>query len=86
MANLPPDRSPVSVAWARASQVTTISLEMVVPVVLGYFADQWLKTGLVFMVIGAIAGLCSGMLSLLRFAGSLDRDTKKGGKDGNPSP
>jgi F0F1-type ATP synthase assembly protein I len=61
-------RSPVSVAAAWASQVTSIALEMVVPPVLGWWLDQKLGTSFVFVTVGGIFGFCAGMLSLLHVA------------------
>jgi len=82
----PDDRSPLSVALAKASQLTAIALEMVVPIAAGYWADQWLGTGLVFVVAGAVLGLIAGMLSLLRLAErpGRSRKTNKGGHDTPP--
>ena len=58
--HLPDNRSPLAAAWARASQVTAASLEMVVPIVAGYFLDQWLGTRWVFVVLGAAARVGGG--------------------------
>lgn len=70
---------------ALATQLTAVALEMVVPIVVGYFLDQWLGTWLVFVVAGAVLGLIAGMLSLLRLTGTLRRSGKtKGGGQGTP--
>ena len=81
MAYPPDDRSPLSVALAKASQLTAIALEMVVPALIGYLLDQWLGTWLVFLVAGAVVGLVAGMLSLLRLTErpGQSRKTNKGG-------
>jgi len=44
----------------------TICLEMVVPGLLGYFADQKLGTRFVFTLIGFSVGLVLGVVHLLR--------------------
>jgi len=51
-----------------AYRSTTIALEMVVPIVAGYWLDQRLGTGVVFAALGAIIGLTLGMWSLVQIA------------------
>jgi F0F1-type ATP synthase assembly protein I len=68
VANLPEDRSPLSAALARASLVTTIAIEMVVPIVAGYFLDQWLGTRFVFVAVGAVLGFVAGIRGLVSLA------------------
>jgi F0F1-type ATP synthase assembly protein I len=55
-----------AIAWS--SRITTICLEMVIPAVIGYWLDQWLGTGTVFVLIGAGVGLVAGMMHLIRIA------------------
>jgi len=62
----PDDRSPLALAMEWTSRVTTVSLEMVLPGVLGYWVDQWLGTRMVFLVLGVVFGLVSGMWHLIR--------------------
>ena len=54
--NLPDGRSPLAVAMNWASQVTTISIEMVLPILLGVWADRSWGTKAVFTILGAVAG------------------------------
>ena len=54
----------LAVEWA--SRVTTIAMEMVVPPVLGLWADHKLGTPFIFVAIGAVLGFCTGMLSLVQ--------------------
>lgn len=61
----------VAVQWA--TRVTTIALEMVVPALLGWWLDQYLGTRLVFLALGGILGLITGMRSLLRIAEAANR-------------
>jgi F0F1-type ATP synthase assembly protein I len=77
--NLPDGRSPLAVAMQWASQVTTISVEMVVPILLGVWADRRWGTKAVFTILGAVAGLWLGLWSLLRLARAFNADDKKNG-------
>lgn len=45
---------------------TTVSAEMVVPLFLGYWLDQWLGTTAVFALLGGASGLAVGIWSLVR--------------------
>jgi len=51
-----------------ASRVTAIAMEMVVPVVLGYWADKKWGTGVVFVALGGILGMTLGLWNLIRLA------------------
>jgi len=59
-------RSPVAQAFAWASRVTSISLEMVLPGILGYWLDQRLGTRILFLVLGLILGFSAAMVHLIR--------------------
>lgn len=48
------------------SRLTTVSLEMVLPGVLGHWVDRQLGTGMVFLVLGVVLGLTTGMWHLIR--------------------
>jgi F0F1-type ATP synthase assembly protein I len=74
--NIPDDRSPIAVAMHWASQVTTISIEMVLPILLGVWADRRLGTKFVFVIFGAACGLWLGIWSLLRIAKMLSAEDK----------
>jgi ATP synthase protein I len=67
------DRSPFALAVEWTSRITTISLEMVIPTVLGYWLDQRWNTKFLCLVIGAILGFATAFTSLLRLAKSSDR-------------
>lgn len=60
------DRSPMAIAASWSATITTISLEMVVPIALGYWIDTWLGTRVVFVILGAIGGMSLGMFHLVR--------------------
>ena len=60
------DRSPYALAMEWTSRITTISLELVVPVLIGYWLDQRLGTRPLFLVVGVILGFVTATLSLVR--------------------
>ncbi len=62
------DISPFVLAMQWSSRITTISLEMVVPVLIGYWLDQWLGSGFVFLLVGAALGFSVALMSLLKLA------------------
>ena len=53
-----------------SSRVTSISLEMVLPGVVGYWIDQRTGTGFLFLVLGTVLGFSVGMWSLVKLANS----------------
>ena len=63
-------RSPVAVAAALASTVTTIVAEMAIPPLIGYWLDEKLGTRVLFVTLGAIGGLILGLNGLIRLARS----------------
>ena len=66
----PEDRSPVAIASQWASRVMTVSLEMVLPGMLGYWVDQMLGTVALFMVIGFVFGITAAIWHLIRMTSS----------------
>ena len=68
MADPPDDRSPFAQAAEWSSRATTISLEMVVPGLIGLWIDRQLGTVMVFLVLGVALGMTTGMLHLVRLA------------------
>lgn len=68
MTNLPDDRPPLARAAEWTSRVTTISLEMVLPGVVGLWIDQRLGTKILFLVFGVILGFATGLWSLIRLS------------------
>jgi F0F1-type ATP synthase assembly protein I len=75
--NAPDGRSPIAMAMQWASQVTTISIEMVAPILLGVWADRSWGTKSVFTILGSIAGLWLGIWSLIRMTQGMGESTKK---------
>jgi F0F1-type ATP synthase assembly protein I len=74
---LPDDRSALARAASLASSVTSISLEMVLPVLGGYWLDQRCGTKAVFALLGAAAGLALGIWSLLRLTETTAKQDRK---------
>jgi F0F1-type ATP synthase assembly protein I len=62
------DRSRQAVAYSWASRIISISLEMVLPCLAGWWLDGKLGTRVVFTVLGAVLGLTLGMMHLLQIA------------------
>jgi ATP synthase protein I len=63
--NFPDDRSPLAVAMEWVSRITTISLEMVLPALAGYWVDERLGTRFV-LVVGVVVGFSVGMWHLVK--------------------
>jgi F0F1-type ATP synthase assembly protein I len=61
----PEERPPLVVAIEWASRVISISLEMALPALAGYWLDQRLGTKGLLMVLGVILGFCAGMWHLI---------------------
>jgi ATP synthase protein I len=60
------DRPPLVVAAEWTSRVTTVSLEMALPGVIGLWIDRQLGILPLFLVLGVILGMTVGMMHLLR--------------------
>lgn len=71
-----------------SSLATTIAMEMVVPILLGYGLDYWLGTRPVFTIVGAALGMAGGLWHLIRLAGELSGKSEKGRdrKEDQPPP
>jgi ATP synthase protein I len=67
MDNSPDDQSSYANAMAWVSRITSISMEMVVPGVIGYYLlDRWLGTKVVFLILGLILGFVGGIWQLIK--------------------
>jgi len=81
----PDDRSPLALAYGWAARITAISLEMVVPGLIGLWIDRQLGTVLLFLVLGVIVGVTTGMLHLVRLAaGASRREASQRASSDNP--
>ena len=62
------DRSPFAIAMEWSSRITSISLELVVPVLIGHWLDRRLGTLPLCLIVGVILGFVTATLSLMRLA------------------
>jgi len=62
------DRSPMAIAFQWSATIMTISAEMVVPGLLGYWLDQRLGTRVLFLLVGFAIGGTLATLALMRIA------------------
>ena len=85
--DLPDNRSSVAQAVAWSSRVTTISLGMGLPGLFGYWVDKQLGTEPVFLILGAVFGLISGLWQLIRLSkrGTAGKDTVEADREDDPS-
>lgn len=73
-------RSPMAKAMDLVSQITTISLVSVLPAVGGYFVDNWLGSGVVFLLLGLTLGMTAAGFQLTSLVKKLDpANAKRGG-------
>ena len=80
----PPDgRSPMARAAEWATRIMTISLEMVLPGLAGYWLDQQLGTVALFMLIGFALGCTGAVLHLIHLtrSSSGQKHTKQSADD-----
>lgn len=61
------DRSPTAKALAKVSQITSISLMMIIPALIGYLVDQYAKTLILFTAIGLVVGMAAAIKQLVDF-------------------
>lgn len=72
----PDDRSAMAVAFEWSATIMTISLEMVVPGLLGYWLDQRLGTRVLFLLLGFAVGGVLASLALMKIV--RDREAGNG--------
>ncbi len=66
----PDDRSPMARGMEWVTRIMTISLEMVLPGLAGYWLDQKLHTVALFMLVGFALGCTAAVLQLIRLTRS----------------
>ncbi len=66
MSTPPDDRSPTAVASLWASRVISVSVEMVLPGLIGLWLDTKLGTYILFAMLGFAAGLTMAIWHLIR--------------------
>lgn len=73
----PRDSRPAHVkAMDRVSEIIAISMCLVVPVLGGYYLDQWLGTGYLFTCLSLAFGLLAAVVLFRKLLVSLQRDSK----------
>lgn len=82
----PDDRSAMALAMAWSSRITTVSVEMVLPALLGYWFDQWLGTEPLFLMLGAALGLTGGIWHLIRMTTPTSAQTPRRSPKDNGKP
>ncbi len=80
MSDSPDDRSAMAAAMAWSSRITTISMEMVVPGLIGYWIDEQLGTVAIFLVTGVILGFSIGLWQLIKLGQQPETGTDPLGK------
>ena len=80
-------RSPAAQALNLATQVTTISLMMVLPAVGGYYADIYFGTLPLCLIFGLILGVLVGIWQLIQLVqGQSPQNRVPPTKNGNDEP
>ena len=80
--NQPPEEPPIDTrsshvkAMDRVSQITSMSMCFVVPVLVGYYLDQWLGTGYVFTFVGLFFGMTAAGVQFKKLIVSLEHESK----------
>ena len=67
------DRSPTAKALSKVTEITTISLMMIIPAIIGYFVDQYFGTVILFTAIGLVIGMGSAIWKLIAFVSTQDK-------------
>jgi hypothetical protein len=62
------DRSPLALAYQWSARITSISLELLLPMLIGLWLDQRWGTLPLLLIVGVILGFVTATLSLLRLA------------------
>ena len=70
------DRSPSAKAMSIVSQITTIGLLAIVPMVIGSWVDAWLGWKPILTLVGVVLGLTAAGFQLMRLVRSLEAEKK----------
>jgi F0F1-type ATP synthase assembly protein I len=68
------DRSMIAKGWSWGQQAMAISLEMVVPGMIGLWIDRLIGTLPLFLILGVIFGMTAGMIHLVQFAKRISKN------------
>lgn len=80
--NQPPEEPPIDTrsshvkAMDRVSQITSMSMSFVVPILGGYYVDQWMGTGYLFTILGMLFGMAAAGVQFRKLLSSLEREQK----------
>jgi hypothetical protein len=66
------DRSPLVVAYGRSALITSVLLELVIPVLAGYWLDCRWGTFPWLVLLGVVVGIVTATLGLMRLVKSLN--------------
>ncbi len=72
----PSGRSPLAVAFGYASRITSISMNLVIPTALGYWADEKLGTKHLWLFCGLGLGLLAFIWQLMGLVKDLEKQTQ----------
>ena len=76
------ERSMMAKAWGWGSQAISISLEMVVPGMLGLWVDRVVGTLPLFLILGVLFGMTAGIIHLVQFAQRIGEEETRSRRDG----
>ena len=68
------DRSPTAKAMSIVSQITTIGLLAIVPIVIGSWVDSWLGTKPIFLLVSVVFGFTAAGFQMMQLVRKLERD------------
>jgi F0F1-type ATP synthase assembly protein I len=72
---------PLVVALRWVHQISAVSLEMVLPIALGYYLDQRWGTEPWLVIVGTLFGFLTAMVHLLQMTGVIGRPRSSVGDD-----
>ena len=70
------DRSPTAKAMSIVSQITTIGLLAVMPIVIGSWVDSWLGCKPILILLGVVLGFTAAGFQLMRLVRTLEANKK----------
>jgi len=66
------DRAAWAKGWALGAEIVGLSLQFVLPALVGFLVDQWLQSLPVGTVVGALLGLATAALGFIRLIRGLE--------------
>ena len=69
------DRSPTAKALSKVTEITAISLMMIVPAIVGHFIDRRFNTVILFTAVGLVLGVGAAIWQLVQFVAHQDQST-----------